>query len=55
LNTCGPSLVAALLSFYDEQCKGKPHEAGRAPGCWRAIAAEARAQLAEQLLAEKVS
>jgi len=50
LNSSGPALVTALLSFYDEQCKGKTHEAGRSAGCWRAIAAEARAQFAEQML-----
>lgn len=55
LESVGPALVTSLLSFYDEQCKGKPHEAGRSPGCWRAIAAEARAQFAEQLLADKAS
>ncbi len=53
LETTGPSLISVLISFYDEQCKGKPHELGRSAGSWRAVAAEARARVAEQMLASK--
>jgi hypothetical protein len=55
LNESGTALVNALLAFYDEQCKSKPHEAGRSAGCCRAIAAEARARFAEEMLAKEQS
>lgn len=51
LREAGPSLIAVLMTFYDEHCKSKPHECGRAVGSWRAVAAEARARFAEASLA----
>jgi hypothetical protein len=48
----GKALISALMTFYDEQCRAKPHELGRSAGSWRAVAAEARARFAEQLLAQ---
>jgi hypothetical protein len=50
LKSSGAALIGVLLSFYDEQCKSKPHELGRSQGSWRAMAAEARACFAEQML-----
>ncbi len=51
ITASGEALLNVLVSFYDEQCKSKPHELGRSVGSWRAVAAEARARFAEQLLA----
>lgn len=51
IQASGEALLNVLISFYDEQCKSKPHELGRSVGSWRAVAAEARARFAEQMLA----
>lgn len=51
LEASGEALISVLISFYEEQCKSKPHELGRSQGSWRAVNAEARARFAEQLLA----
>ncbi len=53
LKAAGPGLINTLISFYDEQCKSKPHELGRTAGSWRAVAAEARARFAEDQLAAR--
>ena len=45
------ALINVLMSFYDEQCRAKPHELGRSPGSWRAVMQEARLHLAETQLA----
>jgi len=55
LKAAGPGLINTLVSFYDEQCKSKPHELGRTAGSWRAVAAEARARFAEERLASRAS
>lgn len=50
IQTSGEALMGVLISFYEEQCKSKPHELGRSIGSWRAVAAETRARFAEQQL-----
>jgi AIPR protein len=49
----GAGMIAVLMAFYDEQCKGKPHETGRSVGSWRAVVAEARARYAEWMLSQE--
>jgi hypothetical protein len=50
-----PLLVGTLIGFYDDNCKSKPHELGRSVGSWKAVAAEVRAQFAEEQLAARPS